>query len=571
MESRFGVWITRAAGVSLMACLALCCLPAAGMAAADKSAAAAQGGQPASGLLARGAGYGQPRGAAGVRVLQRRLRALGLRPGPVDGRYGPLTEAAVVQLQRDSGLAADGVVGPQTRRVLEAETAPLVPGAGYGRPAGSQRVRAAQRKLRSLELRPGPLDGVYGPRTQAAVGRFQRTAGQAPDGVLSVATARVLANADGDRPATVSRDAGHRDARPAKDQPRQSDNQQASERTDRNNNTQSPESAAVPEQSDGTKSSLVVALLALVLAAVGGLLLWWQRRRRREPEGVTAPRPVTPRVPPKAQEANGRPDDPQSAATEQGPVALGYVSAPGPALEGPEVDAQLAAISAACAERGLVLGPVVRDVAAGDASVLRRPGMREAARCLAGDEASCLVVAGLGRLSGSAAEVGRIVEWLGRRGARLVAVEEGLDTGTDSGRAAAAKLVLLCAFGAQLQPPRPSAELDTVPQPQPPQPTKPGNGNGGGQRPPALRGRIRALRAGGLTLQAIADRLNAEKVPTPRGGIWRPSSVQSALRQGRPNTTPVGNGQNGDSNGSAEPGPKGAGRPTSRRKEGATR
>jgi hypothetical protein len=47
-----------------------------------------------------------------------------------------------------------------------------------------------------------------------------------------------------------------------------------------------------------------------------------------------------------------------------------------------------------------------------------------------------------------------------------------------------------------------------------------------------------------MTLQAIADRLNAEGVPTLRGGkLWRPSSVQVALGyrrpgQGRPGSLP---------------------------------
>jgi hypothetical protein len=37
------------------------------------------------------------------------------------------------------------------------------------------------------------------------------------------------------------------------------------------------------------------------------------------------------------------------------------------------------------------------------------------------------------------------------------------------------------------------------------------------------------MRADGLTLQAIADALNADGVPTQRGGSeWRPSSVQTA-------------------------------------------
>jgi hypothetical protein len=52
---------------------------------------------------------------------------------------------------------------------------------------------------------------------------------------------------------------------------------------------------------------------------------------------------------------------------------------------------------------------------------------------------------------------------------------------------------------------------------------------------PALNQRIVELRQSGLTLQAIADRLNAEGVPTLRGGAkWRPSSVQAAAGYRRP-------------------------------------
>jgi hypothetical protein len=44
----------------------------------------------------------------------------------------------------------------------------------------------------------------------------------------------------------------------------------------------------------------------------------------------------------------------------------------------------------------------------------------------------------------------------------------------------------------------------------------------------ALAARIRAMRDGGMTLQAIADTLNAEHVPTIRGGAkWRRSSLQN--------------------------------------------
>ncbi len=46
---------------------------------------------------------------------------------------------------------------------------------------------------------------------------------------------------------------------------------------------------------------------------------------------------------------------------------------------------------------------------------------------------------------------------------------------------------------------------------------------------PDLSERIAAMRSAGMTLQAIADQLNEEGVPTVRGGAkWRHSSVQAA-------------------------------------------
>ena len=60
---------------------------------------------------------------------------------------------------------------------------------------------------------------------------------------------------------------------------------------------------------------------------------------------------------------------------------------------------------------------------------------------------------------------------------------------------------------------------------------------------PELVERITTMRASGMTLQAIADALNAQGPPTVRGGAhWRPSSVQAALGYKRRTKTPNPNG-----------------------------
>lgn len=53
-----------------------------------------------------------------VSELQRRLTSLGFYSGPITGKFGPLTEAAVKKLQKAHGLAQAGYVGPGTRAIL---------------------------------------------------------------------------------------------------------------------------------------------------------------------------------------------------------------------------------------------------------------------------------------------------------------------------------------------------------------------------------------------------------------------------------------------------------------------
>jgi hypothetical protein len=110
-------------------------------------------------------------------------------------------------------------------------------------------------------------------------------------------------------------------------------------------------------------------------------------------------------------------------------------------------------------------------------------------------------------------ELVRLFDRLEHEGATLCCAEPPLDTATAGGRAAVALLREIAGWTPVRPPGRPGLR----------------------RADPALVDQIEALRRAGLSLQAIADRLNADRTPTPRGGaVWRPSSVQSALGYRRP-------------------------------------
>ena len=138
----------------------------------------------------------------------------------------------------------------------------------------------------------------------------------------------------------------------------------------------------------------------------------------------------------------------------------------------------MAAIKTACCQRGLALDEVITDVVQVKDTRPERPGLQYALQRLAAREASCLVVAELGRLSRSAP--GDIVEWLRRRDARLVAVDDGLDTGTRTGSEGAEQLVSLRASDGQQRRRGETGHPHPVPERRP---TKTANSSGSPARP----------------------------------------------------------------------------------------
>ena len=54
-----------------------------------------------------------------VKSLQENLETLGFNPGPIDGIFGPKTEAAVRGFQGSVKIQVDGIVGPETTGALK--------------------------------------------------------------------------------------------------------------------------------------------------------------------------------------------------------------------------------------------------------------------------------------------------------------------------------------------------------------------------------------------------------------------------------------------------------------------
>ncbi len=123
-----------------------------------------------------------------VRTLQKKLRDRGLYTGPIDGKFGASTEAAVKRFEKRRGAKVDGVVG--NGLWVQLGGAGLGSGPRLKEGAQGETVKVLQRRLAALGHYDGPIDGDFGAGTKAALKRLEKKAGLKADGI---ADARVWA------------------------------------------------------------------------------------------------------------------------------------------------------------------------------------------------------------------------------------------------------------------------------------------------------------------------------------------------------------------------------------------
>ena len=92
-----------------------------------------------------------------VSALQERMVVLGVHAGPVDGIFGPATEASLRELQRGLGLPADGICGPPTFDALGALSRSVSGGDAWAlRSRGRVAMAGVSLTGKTVVLDPGP-------------------------------------------------------------------------------------------------------------------------------------------------------------------------------------------------------------------------------------------------------------------------------------------------------------------------------------------------------------------------------------------------------------------------------
>jgi peptidoglycan hydrolase-like protein with peptidoglycan-binding domain len=384
---------------------------------------------------------------------------------------------------------------------------PVARGSGYARLDGSRRVRDIQRRLRQLGYRPGPVDGLFGPRTQAAVRWFQykhglRRTGEANRFTLSVLHARSehrplrTSGEDSTRAGGESRSgtSGEGGAESRSGAGRGA----GGEDSTRAGGESRPGASGVAEnespagRGDDPADDIVLLVIAVLLALIAGLLVGthgldlFRRRATTTPDTPTPP-PATP--------------------------VFGYVTRNSPL----KVDTAIAALAALCDRRGWALVRIVHDPEPASGRISDRAGLMYALREIRAGVASGLVVARLQDVSTHFPDLAALVQWLTDADAFFAAAGRELDTSTSTGRATADAIIELGTRQSHQIAAFPTAGRLRIPV-----------------HDPELGTRLTALRERGIPLGAIADALNVARIPTATGHHhWRLADVRAVTYSDR--------------------------------------
>ncbi len=137
-----------------------------------------------------------------VKNVQTKLKALKYYSGQITGHVGDKTKEAIRKFQRDHGLTADGIVGPQTMAKIDAvyaskggAVAPSGNGSNLKLNSSGPSVRNLQQDLTMLGYYWAQITGNFGAKTEAAVKAFQKDHGLTADGVAGKKTLEAVRRA----------------------------------------------------------------------------------------------------------------------------------------------------------------------------------------------------------------------------------------------------------------------------------------------------------------------------------------------------------------------------------------
>lgn len=195
------------------------------------------------------------------------------------------------------------------------------------------------------------------------------------------------------------------------------------------------------------------------------------------------------------------------STAEQGGSGLGLID-------------QRSTIGSAAAQRGWQVVAWHQDVLSG--KNMRRPGLAAALADVEEGRAAALVVAKLDRVSRSVVDFGRLMERSQQGGWALIALDVAVDSSTPAGEAMSSMLAVFAQLERRLIGDRTKAALAA----------KKAQGIKLGRpttMPSDVVARIVDEHERGKGWSAIAQELNADRVPTVHGGAkWHPSTVRSA-------------------------------------------